>query len=253
MNIVATVQARMGSSRLPGKVLKPIVGKPMLQLQIERIQQSRLIDQVVIATSVEQGNDPIERLAHTLGVGCFRGSEEDCLSRIIGALKAFDVDLHAEFMGDSPLPDPRIIDEVIGYYLKHAEQYDYVSNALTITYPPGIDLYVYPTRVLVDAERYVTDPAQRANVDLHIAHHPERYRLRNLEAPAWFRRPDLHLEVDAAEDFEVISAIFEHFYPKHPGFGLAQIIEFLDAHPALAERNRHVPRRWVAERKVDIG
>ncbi len=249
MRIVATVQARTGSSRLPGKVLLPIVGKPMLELQVERIRQSRLIDEVVIATTTASRDDAIEQLARRIGVGCFRGSEDDVLSRIIGALKTFHADLHAEFMGDSPMPDASIIDTVIGYYLKYADRYDYVSNALRITYPPGMDLYVYPARVLFDAEQYVTDPAMREHVDVHIAHHPERYRLCNLEAPAWLCRPDLHLEVDTQEDFEVIAAIFGHFYPTNPGFTLAQVLDFVTAHPELAERNRHVERRWKAVRK----
>lgn len=250
MKIVATVQARTGSSRLPGKVLMPIVGKPMLELQLERIRQCRLVDEVVVATSTERRDDPIEEVARRAGVSCFRGSETDVLSRIVGALKASKADLHAEFMGDSPMPDPLIVDGVIGYYLKHADRYDYVSNALTITYPPGMDVYVYPSAVLFEAEQRVSDPALREHVDLHIAKHPDRYRLCNLEAPPWFRYPELHLEVDTREDFEVLTAIFEHLYPQNPGFGLARVIDFVQANPELAERNRHVERRWKAVRQL---
>lgn len=247
MKVVATVQARTSSSRLPGKVLRPILGKPMLALQVERIQRSRLIDEVVIATSDKPQDDPIERLACEVGVGCFRGSEDDVLSRIVGALKASSADVHAEFMGDSPLPDPLVIDQVIGYFLKHADRYDYVSNALTITYPPGIDVYVYPAAVLYALEREIAGP-EREYVDVHIIRRPERYRLCNLEAPPELRMPELHLEVDTQEDFDVISAIYEHFYPRDPDFSLAQILDFIRAHPELAEHNRHVERRWVAVR-----
>lgn len=252
MKIVATVQARRASSRLPGKVLRPILGRPMLAIQVERLLQSRLIDEVVIATSDKPQDDPIERLARELGVSCFRGSEDDVLSRIVGALKGAGADVHAEFMGDSPLPDPLIIDQVIGYFLKHADRYDYVSNALTITYPPGIDVYVYPTAVLYALEPEITGP-EREHVDVHIIRRPQRYRLRNLEAPPELRMPELHLEVDTQEDFDVISAIYEHFYPRNPGFGLAQILDFIRAHPELAEHNRHVERRWMAVRKVGGG
>lgn len=244
MKILATIQARTGSSRLPGKVLRLIVGKPMLELQIERLLQSRLIDEIVVATSVEPADDAIEALANRVGVSCFRGSEEDVLSRVAGAIRKFQGQVHLEFQGDSPLPDPLLVDSVIGYYLKHADQYDYVTNALKMTYPPGMDVCVYAGQALLAADARVTDPAQREHVGVHLFTHPEIYRIKNLEAPAWFRYPDIHLEVDTAEDFEVVSTIFEHFYARHPGFGLAQILDFLKENPQLAERNRHVERRW---------
>jgi spore coat polysaccharide biosynthesis protein SpsF len=111
---------------------------------------------------------------------------------------------------------------------------------------PGqpLEVTVYPAAVLIDAEQRAADPVLREHVSLHMTRHPERYRLCNLEAPPWFRNPELYLEVDTREDFEVISAIFEHFYPSNPGFGLWQVIEFMTAHPELADRNRFVERRW---------
>lgn len=249
MKIVATIQARMGSTRLPGKVLRTILGKPMLALQVERILQSRLIDEVIIATSVEPQDDVIEKLAQEIGVSCFRGSENDVLSRIIGALKAFYADINVEFMGDNPLPDPVLVDAIIGFYLKNAEKFDYVTNAIKTTFPPGVEVFVYPARILYDAASRAIDPDLREHVGIHIYRHPERYRLCNLEAPPWFHYPDLHLEVDTQEDFEVVSAVFEHFYPDNPGFSLAQVIDFMKAHPDLAQRNRQVERRWKSFRQ----
>lgn len=249
MKIGATIQARMASTRLPGKVLKPILGRPMLALQVERIQRSLLIDEVIIATSVEKQDDVIEALARELGVQCFRGSETDVLSRVVGALRAFSVDIHVEFMGDNPIPDPLLVDSITGYYLKHADRYDYVTNALKTTYPPGAEVFVYPSEVLFDAERRAPHTPLREHVGPHIYQHPERYRICNLEAPPWSHYPDLHLEVDTQEDFEVVSAIYEHFYPANPGFGLAQVIDFMKAHPKLAERNRQVERRWKVFRR----
>jgi len=117
VKITATIQARMGSSRFPGKVLMPIVGKPMLALQIERIQRSMLIDEIIVATTENPNDDPIEHLAEEVGVSCFRGSEDDVLSRVVGALKAFNTDVHVEFMGDNPMPDMMVLDSIIGYYL----------------------------------------------------------------------------------------------------------------------------------------
>ena len=249
MKIAATVRARMRSSRLPGKVLKLILGRPMLALQVERIKRCILIDEIIIATSVEEIDDPIEELASDLGVGCFRGSEQDVLSRVVGALKAFQVDVNVEFMGDNPIPDPMLVDSVVGYYLKNADRYDYVSNALRTTYPPGAEVYVYPAKVLYDAETKVTDPTIREDVGRSIDQYPERYRLCNLEAPPWFNYPRMHFEVDTPEDFEVVSAIYEHFYSDNPGFGLAQVIEFMNAHPELASLNIGVERRWKRYRQ----
>lgn len=239
----------MRSARLPGKVLKTIVGKAMLALQVERILQSRLIDQVIIATSVEPQDDAIEKLAYDIGVSCFRGSENDVLSRIVGALKAFKVDINVEFMGDNPIPDPLLIDSIIGFYLKHSDKYDYVTNALKTTYPPGAEVYVYPAAISYDAESRVTDSLLREHVGLHIYQHPERYRICNLEAPSWFHYPDLHLEVDTQEDFDVISVIYEHFYYQNPGFSLSQVINFMNSNPELAARNRNVERRWKVFRQ----
>jgi spore coat polysaccharide biosynthesis protein SpsF len=144
MKIGATIQARMGSTRLPGKVLKEIVGKPMLALQIERLQQCRLIDEIILATSVAKQDDVLADLVGRLGIGCFRGSEEDVVSRVVGALRAFQVDIHVEFMGDNPLPDPLLVDAIIGYYLKHQNDYDYVTNSLKTTYPPGAEVSFTP-------------------------------------------------------------------------------------------------------------
>ena len=249
MKISATIQARMGSTRLPGKVLKPILGKPMLALQVERIQQSMLIDEVIIATSQSPRDDPIERLAHSIEVHCFRGSEDDVLSRVVEALKVHNVELHVEFMGDNPLPDPLLVDAIIGFHLKNADKYDCVTNCLKTTYPPGAEVSVYPASTLFDAEQHVTNPSLREHVGLHIYQHPERYRIYNLEAPPWLHAPDLHLEVDTQEDFEVVSAVYEAFYPTNPGFSLSQIIEFMKQHEELANKSRHIERRWRTFRR----
>ena len=115
MKITATIQARMGSTRLPGKVLKDIGGKPMLQRQIERIKHSRLIDEIIIATTSSVKDEPIVALSEKLGVKVFRGSEEDVLGRIVGLLRVHQVELHVELIGDSPFSDAQIIDEVIGF------------------------------------------------------------------------------------------------------------------------------------------
>jgi len=248
MKIDATIQARLGSSRLPGKVLKEIAGKPLLEIQIERLRRSRYIDRIIIATTDGPENDRIAALAVRLECECFRGSEDDVLSRVAGALAAFEVEGHAEFQGDNPLPDPEIVDLIIGFFLAHPE-FDYVTNALKTTYPPGQEVSVYRAATLFDAEKQSANSPLREHVGLHIYQHPERYRLHNIEAPEHFRRPDFHLEVDTEEDFLLIERIYTQFMPHSPDFSLGDMIAFLDANPGLAAQNAEVPRRWAKFRK----
>lgn len=245
MKITATVQARVGSSRLPGKVLKPICGKPMLELQLERIRRSRLIDELFIATSVSPKDDAIAALGKSLGVGVYRGSEDDVLGRVAGLLKAHAVELHVELIGDSPFTDPHIIDEVIGYYLKNRDRYDYVSNGMEVTYPSGMEVNVYPAHALLEAEAAVaaSDPL-REHVDIHLSKN-KRFRSASLRAPKHYHRPDIFLEVDTAKDFEMASAVFGHFIGQgRRHFSLAQILDFLEGRPDLVALNQNEERRW---------
>jgi len=246
MKIAATIQARTGSTRLPNKVLLPIVGKPMLSHQVERIQRSLRIDEVIIATTTNLNDDPIEDLAQRLGVSCFRGSEDKVLDRIVSTLSHFNVDINVEFYGDCPLPDPTLIDSIIDVYLKNKDQYDYVGTGMKTTFPPGLEVTVYPSRILYDVANVAED---RGLVAVNIRCRPDRYRVLNIEAPSLYRYPDLYLEVDTAEDFKVVTAIYEALYPSNPYFLLPHIIEFMNQNPALAESNRHVPRRWKAFRQ----
>jgi spore coat polysaccharide biosynthesis protein SpsF len=239
----------MGSTRLPGKVLLPILGKPMLAHQVERIQRSMLVDEIIIATSTNPRDDAIEDLAGSLDVLCFRGSEDRVLDRVVSALRSYEVELNVDFCGDCPMSDPTIIDAVIGTYLKNQERYDYVGTGLKTTFPPGLDVIVYPAAILFDAMDRVTRPEEYEHVAVNIRSRPEIYRTFNLEAPPWLRYPELYLEVDAAEDFELITMIFEALYPSNPCFALSDIVQFLDGNPALAQSNRHIHRRWKAFRE----
>ncbi len=251
MKIIGTIQARMGSSRFPGKVLKEIMGKPMLHYQIERIKQSILIDDVVIATSTSSLDDAIEDFAKKTKMKYFRGSENDVLQRIVDTLKHYQVDIHVEFMGDNPIPDANLVDSIVGFYLKNKDKYDFVTNSLKTTYPPGFEVYVFPSEVLYRAEKNVTDPVLREHVGLHIYSHPDKFRIFNIEAHESIKKyVDYHFEVDTEEDFEVMKALIEHFYPENPCFAMMQAIEFLKNHPELREKTSNIPRRWK-EFRVD--
>ena len=138
---------------------------------------------------------------------------------------------------------------VLRVYLKYADEYDYISNALKTTYPPGAEVFVYPASVLIDAEKHAVDPRLREHVGLHIYQNESRYRICNVEAPAWFNFPEVYLEVDTPEDFEVVSQVYEHLYHGNPAFGLMDVLDFMGAHPELASRNSRVERRWKAFRR----
>jgi spore coat polysaccharide biosynthesis protein SpsF len=176
-----------------------------------------------------------------MGVPCFRGSEEKVLDRVVGALKQSGADLNVEFYGDCPLPDPTIIDAIIGIYLKHQDSCDHVGTGLKTTFPPGLDVNVYPCRVLYDVASFAED---RERVVVNIRSRPNRYRTMNIEAPPWYHYPDLHLEVDTPEDFRVVLAIYEALYPSNPNFLLSDIVDLIKRKPILAEGNVGIPRRW---------
>jgi spore coat polysaccharide biosynthesis protein SpsF len=246
MKIVASIQARLGSSRLPGKVLKDINGKPMLLRHIERLRRSRLLDDVVVATSVNPLDDKIEEFCINNDIKFFRGSEDDVLDRISSLLELADIDIHVECFGDSPLTDPHIVDEVIGYYLKHEYEIDFVSNSLVTSYPPGQEVLVYRAESLIKANKIIEkDDPLREHVSIHLTQYPEKYRLKNLEAPSYYNYPEIYLEVDTEEDFELINVIFKYFDDKQlEHFSLSEIIEFLSQNNNLIKINNKVHRRW---------
>ena len=251
MNITASIQARLGSTRLPGKVLKDICGKPMLQWQVERLQRSRLLDAVIVATTTNPSDDVIETFCRERGIDYYRGSEEDVLGRIASLVREREIDLHVECFGDSPLIDPQVVDEFIGYYFKYKDSVDFVSSALKTTYPPGLEVALYSGEVMLqtDAAVAVDDPL-REHAGYNITRFPERFRLASLEAPSYCHCPDIYLEVDVREDLEVMRALVGHFVERgQEHFTLSQILDMVLTYPEKFEHNSRVERRWKALRE----
>jgi spore coat polysaccharide biosynthesis protein SpsF len=232
----------MSSTRLPGKVLEPAAGRPLLAHMIERLQRCPLLDEIVVATTTNPSDDPIDALAGKLGVGCFRGSEDDVLGRVLGAARTRGAELIVETTGDCPLIDPAIVGRVIDEF--HKGDFDYCSNTLEQTFPRGMDVQVFPVAVLAEVDRLTDDPTDREHVSLYIYEHPERYRLRNVGAEPP-RNPDVRLTVDTPEDLALVRAVFDALYPVDPAFGLGEIVELLDARPELPELNREVRQKSV--------
>lgn len=247
MITAAIVNVRMGSSRLPGKALRMISGKPLLEHLLDRLQLAKTIDDIVVSTSTLVVNDAIASFCAVRGVYCFRGAEDDVLARTLGALRSVGAQRGVVVFGDGPLIDPAIIDHVVDAYATADPPYDFVSNDLKTSYPPGMEVEVFGVAALADADRRCSDTDMREHGTLFIRRNPELYRLRNMEAPLGLRRPDLELEVDTESDLQVVGAVLSNFQGR-TDFTLDEVIGFLDAHPQIAAINRDVPRHWKAAR-----
>lgn len=235
MRIVATIEARMQSTRLPGKVLKEVQGKPLLELMIERVRRARRVDDIVIATTDHPSCDPIMTLAGRIGVRCYRGSEDDVLGRVLQAAASAKADVIVELTGDCPLIDPSVIDLIVGVYC--ASGVDYCANVLERTYPAGMETQVFAYRILEEVSRLTQDPSDREHVSLYIYTHPERFSLKNVESGLPAGLADWRLVVDVPEDFELIRRVYEALYTLNPEFTLDDIRDLFAKHPDWLEIN----------------
>jgi spore coat polysaccharide biosynthesis protein SpsF len=243
MRVVATVECRMTSRRLPGKHLKPILGRPMLYRLLERLGRSHNVDAVMLATSVDPADDALVQVAEDAGASAYRGPLEDVIARLIGAARAARADVIAEITGDCPLIDPAIVDAVVERYLKGG--YDYVTNILDeLTFPIGFDVQVFSVALLEEISRLTSDPEDRVNVTSFIYRNPQRYRLLNVRAPRSLERPRYRLCVDYPHDFDVIEQIYEALYPTAPAFSAEAIVALLDRRPDLATANTWMPNAF---------
>ena len=238
LRVLGILQARASSSRLPGKVLMPILGKPMLALQIEREHRSRMIDRLIVATSEEDSDDPIQELCQTLGVQCHRGSLRDVLDRFYGAARQSPTPWIVRLTGDCPLADPEVIDSTIEFCIKN--DYDYASNSLEPTFPDGLDVEVFKFSALETAWQEATLPSDREHVTPFIHKNRSRFRVgcykndRDLS--------DLRWTVDEPEDFELIRRVYEALYPENPEFGYREVLALMNSNPELKELNSQYVR-----------
>ncbi|MFH0770598.1 MAG: NTP transferase domain-containing protein [Candidatus Peregrinibacteria bacterium] len=240
--VIAITCVRMGSERLPGKMLRAIVGRPLLGYLLDRMRMVRHIDGVTVATSSRTENDAIEQLCRSEGVSCFRGSEEDVLGRVLGALEQEKADVGVIAYGDGPLIDPALMDQCLERFLADPAL-DFVGNDVKEGFPSGMFAEAFSARALRDAAARTQDPLIREHATLFLRKNPALYRTVIIEAEGALRRPEIHLDIDEEADVRVITAIAEHFAPRQD-FSLGEILAFLDAHPDLAEMNSAVHRRW---------
>lgn len=246
LRLLAILQARVSSSRLPRKALLPILGRPMLELQIERLLRCQKIDHLIVATSDHPSDDPLAELCADLGLPVYRGSLDDVLSRFAGAAKPYAPDIILRLTGDCPLADPKLIDEIIDHFL--ASSFDYLSNCAPSTYPDGLDVEVFSYRALLEAQAEAVLPSHREHVTPFIRRQPERFRVGNYTAAV--DRSHLRWTVDEPEDFSFVKEVYECLYPKKPDFGSADILALLKAHPDLQRINAHFERNEGARKSL---
>ena len=241
MKIGAIVESRMTSSRLPGKIMLPIMGKPALSLLVERLRQCSDIHEIVIATTVNHCDEVLIDIGKQLGVRSFRGSEYDVMERVFLAAKEYAIDIIVEITSDCPLVDPDLISRSI-QILKEGG-YDYVSNIIKRTFPRGLDVQTFKTTVLREIHHTTTDPVDREHVALHIYEHPEKYKLHNFTAPAGMEMEEQRLTLDTPEDYFVIRAVFQALYASDKPFNYSKIYSFLKDNPHIASINRHIEQK----------
>jgi spore coat polysaccharide biosynthesis protein SpsF len=238
LRVVASVEARMRSSRLPGKMLSDIEGRPALLRLLDRLRRAKTLDAIVVATTVHPADDPLVEAVEADGFACYRGSEGDVLSRVVEAHRMMGSELVVEVTGDCTLIDPAVIDLGVSSFI--ANDADVVANVVQPSYPQGIDVQVFPFAALAEVEASVDDPAVREHVSLYFYEHPERYRILHLAAPESCRAPTLRLQLDYPEDQALIREIYRRLTPKFGDeFGTPEILALLAAEPTLAEINRH--------------
>ncbi len=242
MRTVCIVQARMGSSRLPGKVLMDLAGKPMLERVIARLTRTRTLNDIVVATTVKPSDDVIWEKSIEHSWPCFRGSEGDLLDRYYKAASLPQADIVVRITSDCPLIDPEIVDQVVEFFLAHRHELDYVSNAIhPRTFPLGLDTEVMSFRALERAWREDQNPAWREHATPYIYKTPGAFRISAFNATV--DRSFMRWTVDTLEDLSFVRKIFEHF--KHDEFGWMDVLALLEAHPEWMEINRHIVQKRV--------
>lgn len=237
--MLTLIQARRGSSRLPDKVSLDLCGQPLLVRQVERVRRARRAGQVAVITTTEAGDDALADLCQRHEIACFRGNALDLLDRHYQAARHFgETGGVVKIPSDCPLIDPAVIDRVLGFYLEHEGQFDYVSNLHPATYPDGNDVEVMPLAALETAWRTARRPLEREHTTPFFWENPGRFRLANV---AWETGLDYSMShrftIDYPADYAFIKAVYEELFPVNPAFGLADILDLLKQRPDIYALN----------------
>lgn len=245
MRTIAIIQARMGSTRLPGKVLKPLGGRSVLSQVIRRVGACPGLTEVVVATTTHAEDDAIVAESERCGVETFRGDRDDVLSRYYLAAKAHEASLVVRVTSDCPLFDPTLLGAMLAAY--HAgEAPDYLSNTLERRYPRGLDAEIFTFAALERAHREATKPYEREHVTPHLYQHPERFSVRQY-APGGEDHSALRWTLDTPEDFTFLSAVYDVLGPDGASFTTQDVLALLAERPELIALNSHVRQKQLGE------
>ncbi len=236
--VVAIVQARMGSTRLPGKVLMDLGGETVLGRVVHRLRRATLVDEIVVATTNSAADDAITRECEWLDVVSFRGSENDVLDRYYQAAHACAAEVIVRVTSDCPVIDPELVDETIRVF--HDRDGDYASNVFPRTYPRGLDTEVFSASALQRAWREACEPHQREHVTPYFYEHPELFRLVSLRGQTDYSH--YRWTLDTAEDLDLLWAIYARL-GNRDDFSWHEVIEVMEREPELAELNSHVAQK----------
>jgi len=241
MKIVATIEARMSSSRLPGKVLMEVANKPMLEHLIIRLKKVPSLNEIIIATTTNKLDDEIELLAKKCDVNWYRGSENDVMKRVIDAAESCKAQIIVEITGDCPLIDPQIVEQAIRVF--KFNNVDYVSNSHIRSYPDGMDVQVFSLEALKRSAKLTNDDLDHEHVTLHIRNHPDLFsRIHLIAAPKDYW-PELGLTLDEFDDYILLKKIIEYFGDNNPYFSCSEVINLLRNKPDWPEINQDVKRK----------
>jgi spore coat polysaccharide biosynthesis protein SpsF len=232
------LQARLSSSRLPGKVMAEIMGVPMLQLQIERLKKCKLVDEIVVLTSLDVSDDVIVQLCEENNIQYYRGSLSDVLSRYEMALKVYPCDHIVRITGDCPLLDWSVIDLVITEHLN--SNADYTSNVFPETYPDGLDVEVMKAECLLSIATNASQSYEREHVTYYCYQHPEKYKIYNVTNPLG-DESHYRWTVDQSEDFEFVNKIYKELYKGEP-FDVSEVRSLITLKPELLDINKLISR-----------
>ncbi len=243
LNIAAIIQARMGSARLPGKVLRPLGDRPVLGLLLDRLARSTLLTATCVATSRLSQDDAVAAWCESHGVRVFRGDEQDVLARYAGAAELLEADVVVRITGDCPLICPDVTDRVIRAFLGASPSIDYATNCLRRTYPRGLDTEVVSATALARAAAEGRSPADREHVTHYIRQHPDRFRFIGVEDVE--DHSDLRWTVDTEDDYRLLQTIVDALGAAAVSSDYTDLIALARRHPGWNAINTHVPQKAV--------
>ena len=229
----------MGSTRLPGKTLIDICGKPFLEHIVGRMQKSRKLDNLVVATTTKREDDAISELCHGLNIVCFRGSEGDVLDRYYQCAKAHNANIIVRITADDPFKDPEVADQIIEGILQD-DELDYVSNTIRPTYPEGLDIEVFRFSALEKAWQEANSALDREHVTPYIWLHPNLFKLKNIEYEK--NLSYMRWTLDTREDLAMIRAVYNELYKEGSLFLMKEVLDLLEEHPEIEQFNANVER-----------